>query len=224
VLAALHQASNAMERNYRGQNRALWGGRLPGRRAEPVRHWLRQLGRQMGLAGFRLHLLQSRALEFKFDGGLQCSERPVRGRGEGHGGGSLQHRPQAARFPVLSTHMPGPRCEGIIFWGRYPSLAGREGRAWATCMGCPHRAKPPALACRPGPWIPDLRDARNAIESSYMCITQLCCFILMILDLLLSRHANACRDADMHSWWCWWWAGEAWLCQCSWVQNPAASA
>ena len=33
-----------------------------------------------------------------------------------------------------------------------------------------------ALACRP--WIPDLRDARNAIESSYMCIKQLCCFEL----------------------------------------------
>ena len=38
---------------------------------------------------------------------------------------------QAARFPVLSAHMRGHRCEGIIFWGRYPSLGGREARAWA---------------------------------------------------------------------------------------------
>ena len=60
--------------------------------------------------------------------------------------------------------------------------------------GLPTQAS--ALACRPGPWIPDLRDAGNAIKSSYMCVKQLCCLKWMIVDLLLSCQANACNGRD----------------------------
>ena len=138
MLYAQRQASNAMEWNYRGQHRALRGGGRPGSASSLGGtgcdswggKWVSRASAYMYCSPgpWNLNLLEA----------CNALSAPCAAEAKAMVAASFSIVPGSALPRALRAHAWPPMRRNNIL-GAISEPCGAEARAWATCMGFPHR-------------------------------------------------------------------------------------